>query len=51
LGLGFGIYPVVLKRLHQELGPLRSDTTVKLNAQKVWKMLGAQFKDRRWVLE
>jgi hypothetical protein len=48
---GFGIYPVVLKKLYYELGPLRSDTHVRPNAQKVWVQLGAQFKEKRWALE
>jgi hypothetical protein len=48
---GFGIYPVVIQKLKYEMGPLRSDTSVNLNASKVWARLGAQFDGKRWVLD
>jgi len=48
---GFGIYPVVIKQLYQELGPLRSDTHISYNATKVWDRLGARFDGKRWVLD
>lgn len=48
---GFGIYPVVIKTLYQELGPLRSDIHVNYNATKVWVKLGAHFDGQRWVLD
>lgn len=48
---GFGMYPSILRKLKQELGPLRSDRSLSLNALKVWKSLGARFVDKRWIFE
>lgn len=48
---GFGIYPVVIQKTHQELGPLRSDIHLNFSASKVWAKLGAIFDGKRWVLE
>ena len=48
---GFGIYPIIIKCLYRELGPLRSDIHFNWSAGKVWERLGAQFDGKRWVLD